>query len=56
MVLVQRQVGRSMDRIEDAEMNPYIYGHLIFDRGAKTIRWKKEHFQQIVLVQQAVSI
>jgi hypothetical protein len=26
-------------------MNPHTYGHLIFDKGAKTIQWKKrEHF------------
>jgi hypothetical protein len=24
--------------IEDPEMNPYTYGHLIFDKGAKTIQ------------------
>jgi hypothetical protein len=23
------------------EMNPHTYGHLIFDKGAKTIQWKK---------------
>jgi hypothetical protein len=23
-------------------MNPHIYGHLIFEKGAKTIQWKKE--------------
>jgi hypothetical protein len=23
-------------------MNPHTYGHLIFDRGAKTIQWKKD--------------
>jgi hypothetical protein len=22
-------------------MNPHIYDHLIFDKGAKTIQWKK---------------
>jgi hypothetical protein len=29
------------NRIEDSEMNPYTYGHLIFDKGAKTIQWKE---------------
>ena len=23
-------------------MNPHTYGHLIFDKGAKTIHWKKD--------------
>ena len=23
-------------------MNPYTYGHLIFDKGAKTIQWEKD--------------
>jgi hypothetical protein len=23
-------------------MNPHIYGHLIFDKGAKTNQWKKD--------------
>ena len=26
------------NRIEDPEMNPYTYGPLIFDKGAKTIQ------------------
>jgi hypothetical protein len=29
-------------RIEDPEMNPHTYGHLIFDKGAKTIQWKQD--------------
>jgi hypothetical protein len=32
-----RQVDQ-WNRIEDAEMNPHTYGHLIFDKGAKTIQ------------------
>jgi hypothetical protein len=23
-------------------MNPHTYGHLIFDKGAKTIQWKRD--------------
>ena len=30
------------NRIEDSEMNPHTYGQLIFDKGAKTIQWKKD--------------
>jgi hypothetical protein len=25
-------------------MNPHTYDHLIFDKGAKTIQWKKDSF------------
>jgi hypothetical protein len=34
-------------------MNPHTYGHLIFDKGAKTME-KRQHFQQMVLAQLAV--
>jgi hypothetical protein len=38
-------------------MNPHTYGHLIFDKGAKTIQWKKrQHFQHMVLAQLAVNL
>jgi hypothetical protein len=29
------------NRIEDPEMNPNNYGHLVFDKGGKTIQWQK---------------
>jgi hypothetical protein len=27
---------------EDPEMNPHTHGHLIFDKGSKSIQWKKD--------------
>ena len=36
-----RQVDQ-WNRIEDPEMNPHNYGHLIFEKGAKTIQWKED--------------
>jgi hypothetical protein len=36
-----RQVDQ-WNRTKDPEMNPYTYGDLIFNKGAKTIQWKKD--------------
>ena len=30
------------NRTEDSEMNTHTYSHLIFDKGSKTIQWKKD--------------
>jgi hypothetical protein len=38
-------------------MNPQTYDHLIFNKVAKTIQWKKRlHFQQMMLAQLAVNM
>jgi hypothetical protein len=36
-----RQVDQ-WSRIEDPEMNPHTYGHLIIEKGDKTTQWKKD--------------
>jgi hypothetical protein len=37
----ERQVDQR-NGVEDPEMNPHTYDHLIFDKGAKTIQWKTD--------------
>jgi hypothetical protein len=37
------------NRIEDPDMNLHSYAHLIFDKGAKNIGWRKDSLQQTLL-------
>jgi uncharacterized protein (DUF736 family) len=30
------------NRLEDLDMNPHSYAHLIFDKGANNIQWRKD--------------
>ena len=30
------------DRIESPEISPLIYGHLLFDKGGKSIQWRRD--------------
>jgi hypothetical protein len=36
--------------MDDPDMAPQTYGHLIFDEEDKTIHGKRRHLQQILLV------
>ena len=36
-------------RIKSPDTNPYINGQLIYNKGGKTIQWKKDSLQKTVL-------
>jgi hypothetical protein len=37
------------NRIEDPDMNPHNYTHLIFDKVAKKVQWRRQSLQQMLL-------
>ena len=42
MVLAQQQAIEQWNKIENTELDPQIYGQLIFDKTGKNIQWKKD--------------
>ena len=48
MVLTKTDT-RSLEHIESPEINLSIYGELIYDKEGKTMQWKRQSLQEVVL-------
>jgi hypothetical protein len=42
--LAQKQIEDQWNRVEHLDMNSHSYAHLIFDKVAKSIQWRKDSF------------
>ena len=42
MVLAHEQTHKSINIIESSVINPHIYGKLFYNKGAKSIQWRKD--------------
>ncbi|MEE3619953.1 hypothetical protein, partial [Actinobacillus pleuropneumoniae] len=48
VVLVQKETYNQWNRIQNPEINLDTCGQLIFEKGGKNIKWKKQCHQQVV--------
>jgi hypothetical protein len=42
MILTPKRYENHLNRIEDPDMNPHSYTHLIFDKDNKNIQWSND--------------
>ena len=49
MVSSQNRHIDHLNRTENPEVNPQLFGQLVFDKAGKKIQWKKRSLQQMVL-------